>query len=149
VQLILRIPGVPSGGGITANRTRWLPGCALIAYAAILIRLVVFKAIPVVRIGHLRLKLAGPHTDAANFVPFKTIAPQLIGQGNRLIDMMNLIGSIFPFMPIGFFAPLVFRSISWQKILVLGVVTGLSFEVMERTTPLSIDNRLIRAVPHS
>jgi len=87
VQLILRIPGVPSGGGMTANRTRWLAGCALIAYVAILIRLVVFKAIPVVRIGHLRLKLAGPHTGPANFVPFKTIAPQLIGQGNRLIDM--------------------------------------------------------------
>ena len=48
-----------------------------------------------------------------------------------MINMVNLIGNIFPFMPIGLLAPLVFRSISWQKALVLGVVTGLTFEVME------------------
>jgi glycopeptide antibiotics resistance protein len=114
-----------------AKRTRWLAACALIAYSAILIRFVVFKAIPTIRMGHLRLKFAGPHTGPANLVPFKTIVPQLIGHGNRLIDMVNLIGNIIPFMPIGLLAPFVFRSISWQKALVLGVVTGLTFEVME------------------
>ena len=45
--------------------------------------------------------------------------------------MVNLIGNIIPFMPIGLLAPLVFRSISWQKALVLGVVTGLACEGME------------------
>ena len=54
-----------------------------------------------------------------------------------MINMVNLLGNIIPFMPIGLLAPLVFRSISrpqalsWQKALVLGVVTGLTFEVME------------------
>jgi len=114
-----------------AKRTHWLAAVALIAYSAILIKLVVFKAIPTIHLGHLRLKFAGPHTGPANLVPFKTIVPQLIGQGNHLINMVNLIGNILPFMPIGFLAPLVFRSISWQKALVLGVVTGLTFEVME------------------
>jgi len=114
-----------------AERTRWLAACALIAYSVILIKFVVFKAIPTIRMRHLRLKFAGPHTGPANLVPFKTIAPQLIGQGNRLIYMVNLIGNIIPFMPIGLLAPLVFRSFSWQKALVLGVVTGLTFEVME------------------
>lgn len=114
-----------------AKRTRCLAACALIAYSAILIKFVVFKAIPTIRMGHLRFKFAGPHTGPANLVPFKTIVPQLIGQGNHLINMVNLIGNIIPFMPIGLLAPLVFRSISWQKALVLGVVTGLTFEVME------------------
>lgn len=45
--------------------------------------------------------------------------------------MVNLFGNIIPFMPIGLLAPLVVRSISWQKALVLEVVTGLTFEVME------------------
>jgi glycopeptide antibiotics resistance protein len=45
--------------------------------------------------------------------------------------MVNLLGNIIPFMPIGLLAPLVFRSISWQKALILGVATGLAFEVME------------------
>ena len=113
------------------KRMRWLAACALIAYGAILIRFVVFKAIPTIRIGHLRFKFAGPHTGPANLVPFKTIVAQLMGQGNHLIDVVNLIGNIIPFTPIGLVVPLVVRSFSWPKALVLGVVTGLSFEVME------------------
>src|ERR1700722_8729317 len=112
-----------------AKRTRWLAVCALIAYSAILIQLVVFKRIPVLRIGHLRLRFAGSHTGAGNFMPFKTIGPQLTGRGNRLIAVVNLIGNIVPFMPTGLLAPLVFRSFSWQKALALGVFTGLTAEV--------------------
>jgi len=114
-----------------AKRTRWLAACALTAYSAILIKIVVFKSIPTLRIGRLRLRFAGYHTGPGNFVPFKTIVPQLTGQGNHLIAVVNLIGNIIPFMPIGLLAPLVFRSISWRKALVLGVATGLTFEVME------------------
>ncbi|MFZ0806699.1 MAG: VanZ family protein [Candidatus Sulfotelmatobacter sp.] len=116
---------------MTAKQTRWLAGCALSAYGALLIRLVVFKKIPVIRIGHVRLRFAGTHTGPGNFVPFKSIVPLLSGQGNQLIAMVNLFGNIIPFMPIGLLAPLVVRSMSWQKALVLGVATGLSFEVME------------------
>lgn len=131
-----------------AKRWRWLAACALIAYSAILIRFVVFKAIPTIRIGHLRLRFAGSHTGPGNFVPFKTIVPLLVGQGNHLIAMVNLIGNFIPFMPIGLLAPLVFRSISWQKALVLGVVTGLTFEVMEvvfRVGIFDIDDVLLNA----
>jgi glycopeptide antibiotics resistance protein len=131
-----------------AKRTRWLAACVLIAYSAILIKFVVFKAIPTIRMGHLRLKFAGPHTGPANLVPFKTIVPELLGQGNHLIDMVNLIGNIIPFMPIGLLAPLVFRSISWQKALVLGVVTGLTFEVLEvvfRVGIFDVDDVILNA----
>ncbi len=63
--------------------------------------------------------------------------------------MVNLIGNIIPFIPIGLFAPLVFRSISWQKALVLGVVTGLTFEVMEvvfRVGIFDTDDVILNAV---
>src|SRR3974390_2812669 len=112
-----------------AKRTRWLATCALIVYSAILIKFVVFKAIPTIHIEHLRFRFAHPHTGPGNFVPFKTIVPeltQLIGRENDLIDMVNLIGNIIPFMPIGLLAPLVFRSISRQKALLPGVVNSIT-----------------------
>ncbi len=131
-----------------AKRARWLAACALSAYGALLIRFVVFKAIPVIRIGHLRFRFAGTHTGPGNFVPFKTIGPQLIGGGNHLIAMVNFFGNIIPFMPIGLLAPLVVRSISWQKALVLGFVTGLTFEVMEvvfRVGIFDVDDVMLNA----
>ena len=136
------------GSRMKAKRTRWLAACALIVYSAILIKFVVFKSIPVIRIGHLRLRFAGPHTGPGNFVPFKTIVPLLAGRGNHLIAMVNLIGNIIPFMPIGFLAPVVFRSVSWQKALILGVVTGLTFEAMEvifRVGIFDIDDVILNA----
>ena len=96
----------------------------------------------------MRLRFAGSHTGPGNFVPFKTIVPLLIGPGNHLIATVNLIGNIIPFMPIGLLAPLVFRSISWQKALVLGVVTGLTFEMMEvvfRVGIFDIDDVILNA----
>jgi glycopeptide antibiotics resistance protein len=131
------------------KRTQWLATCALIVYCAVLIKFVVFKAIPALHIGHLRFRFAGPHTGPGNFVPFKTIGPQLIGRKNRLIDIVNLIGNVIPFMPIGLLAPLVFRSISWRNALVLGAVTGLTFEVMEvvfRVGIFDIDDVILNAL---
>jgi glycopeptide antibiotics resistance protein len=131
-----------------AKRTRWLAACALTAYGALLIRFVVFKAIPVIRIGHLRLRFAGTHTGPGNIVPFRSIVPLLSGRGNQLIAMVNLFGNIIPFMPIGLLAPLVVRSFSWQKALVLGVGTGLTFEVMElvfRVGIFDVDDVILNA----
>ena len=65
-----------------------------------------------------------------------------------MIAMVNVFGNIIPFMPIGLFAPLVVRSISWQKALVLGAVTGLTFEVMEvvfRVGIFDIDDVILNA----
>ena len=131
-----------------AKRTRWLAACALTAYGALLIRFVVFKAMPVIHIGHLRFRFAGTHTGPGNFTPFKSIVPLLMGRGNQLIAMVNLFGNIIPFMPIGLLAPLVDRSISWQKVLVLGVLTGLTFEVMEvvfRVGIFDVDDVILNA----
>ena len=134
---------------MTARRTRWLAACALVAYIAILIRFVVFKAIPTIRVGHIRLRFAGPRTGPANFVPFQTLVPQLTGHGNHLINTVNLLGNIVPFMPIGLLAPLVFRSLTWQKALLLGVITGLTFEVMEvvfRVGIFDVDDVMMNAI---
>ena len=147
-MLALVLASVP-GDGMTAKRTRWLAACALTAYGALLIRFVVFKDIPVIRIGHMRFRFAGTHTGPGNFVPLKSLVPILTGQGNQLIAMVNLFGNIIPFMPIGLLAPLVLRSISWQKALVLGVATGLTFEMMEvvfRVGIFDVDDIILNAL---
>ena len=133
---------------MSAKRTRWLTACLLIAYSAILIKFVVFKAIPTIRMRHFRLRIAGSHTGPANLIPFKTIVPQLLGQGNHLIGMVNLIGNVIPFIPIGLLTPLVFRSVSWRKALVLGIFTGLTFEVLEaifRVGIFDVDDIILNA----
>jgi len=96
----------------------------------------------------MRFRSAGTHTGPGNFVPFKSIVPPVMGRGNHLIAMVNLFGNIIPFMPIGLLIPLVVRSISWQKALVLGVATGLSFEVMEvlfRVGIFDVDDVILNA----
>jgi len=113
------------------KRKWWIAACALIAYSALLIRFVVFKAAPILHIGHLRLKFNGHHTGPGNFTPFKTIWPLLSGRTNHLIAMVNLVGNIVPFMPVGFLAPFIYRRMTWHKSLVLAVAIGLAMEIME------------------
>jgi glycopeptide antibiotics resistance protein len=116
---------------VEAERKRWIAAGALIAYGAVLIRFVVFKAIPVLHVGHLRFKFGGQRTGAANFVPFKTIGTFLNGRGNHLIAMVNVVGNIVLFVPVGLLAPLVFRRMTWKTALVLAVAVGLAMEGME------------------
>jgi glycopeptide antibiotics resistance protein len=130
------------------KRTHWLAAILLIAYSALLIRFVVFKAIPTIPIGHMRLRFGGTHTGPGNFVPFKTIASLLAGRGNHLIAMVNLLGNILPFMPVGFLSPLAFPLATWRKALVLGVLTGLTCEVMEvvyRVGIFDVDDVILNA----
>ncbi len=140
---------VRMASGMKTERARWLVACVLIAYSAVLIRFIVFKAIPDIRIGHMMFRFAGTHTGPANFVPFKTIVPLLSWRGNHLIAMVNLFGNIIPFMPIGLFTPIVFPLMSWQKALGLGVLTGLTMELMEvafRVGIFDVDDLMLNAL---
>ena len=92
----------------------------------------VFKDMPTITIGSLKLNFAG--TDAGhspNFIPFKTILPYLLGYKGLIIASVNLIGNIALLVPIGFVVPFVFRNMTWKKTLVLAMAAGLSIEVMQ------------------
>jgi glycopeptide antibiotics resistance protein len=131
------------------KRRPWIAACALIAYSGLLIRFVVFKAIPTLHLGHLRLKFSGTHTGPGNFVPLKTIWPLLSGRANSWIAMVNLVGNIVPFMPVGFLAPLVYPRMTWRTSLVLAIGTGLSMEIMEvvfRVGIFDVDDILLNAL---
>jgi len=129
------------------------PGIAtlvLVAYCAILIKVMVFKDIPTIRVGGLMLNFAGTNAGhAPNFVPFTTIVPYLLGFKGWIIAGVNLVGNIALLIPIGLLVPFVNQNMTWKKSLVLGVVAGLSIEVMQtvlRVGIFDIDDVILNAL---
>jgi len=122
----------------------------LIAYCAILIKVMVFKDIPTIRIGSLMLNFAGTNGGhPPNFVPFMTIVPYLLGFKGWIIAAVNLLGNIALLIPIGFLVPFVYRHMTWKKSVALGVVAGLSIEVMQtvlRVGIFDIDDVILNAL---
>ena len=122
----------------------------LIAYCAILIKVMVFKDIPTFRVGGLMLNFAGTNAGhAPNFVPFTTIVPYLLGFKGWIIAGVNLVGNIALLIPIGFLVPFVYRNMTWKKSVALGAVAGLSIEVMQtvlRVGIFDIDDCVLNAL---
>ena len=117
----------------------------LIAYSAFLINLLVFK-IYQLKIGVLRFQFP-PDAGQANFLPFKTILPYLLGEPTWLIAIVELGGNIALFAPVGFLVSLVYRKMTWQKSLALAV--GLAIEgmqVMFRVGTFDIDDVILNAL---
>lgn len=129
---------------------RLIPACLLIAYSALLIKVMVFKDLPVIRIGHLMLNLSGAHTNGqANFVPFKTILPYLLGHKGWMIAGINLIGNVVLLVPVGFLVPFIHRNMTWRKSLILAVASGLAIEGMEvmfRVGIFDVDDIILNAL---
>lgn len=118
---------------------RLIPTFVLIAYYAILIKVMVFKDMPTIHIGQLMFNFGGTNGGhPANFVPFKTIVPYLFGDQGLVIAGVNLLGNIALLVPIGLLAPLVFINITWKKSLALSVAAGLSIEIMQAVLDLGI-----------
>ena len=103
----------------------------LIAYSAVLIRVLVCKDLPLIRIGSMRFKFGGTHAGAANLLPFRTILPYLLGEKGWMIAVINLAGNIVLLVPIGFLVPLVYRKMTWRKTLALAFAAGFVIEGMQ------------------
>lgn len=110
-------------------KKRVIPAFILIVYSAILIKVMVFKNIAL-EIGSWAFRIT---TDAGqtNLVPFKTILHYLSGREGLLISFINLIGNIALLVPIGFFAPLVLRKMTWRTSLILAAASGFAIELTQ------------------
>ncbi|MDN3655931.1 VanZ family protein [Ferruginibacter paludis] len=108
-----------------------LSALLLIVYSLLLIKVMVFKDLPMIRIGPLMFKFGGTHEGPANLVPFKTILPYLFGGQGLIIGGLNIVGNIVLLVPIGFLVPLIFRSMTWKKMLAIAVASGLLIEGMQ------------------
>jgi glycopeptide antibiotics resistance protein len=103
----------------------------LIAYGIILVKVMVFKDVPLIRLGRLMINFGGTHEGQANLLPFKTILPYLLGEKGLMIAGINLIGNIVLLIPIGFLTPFVYRNMTWKKSLALAVSIGFAIEGMQ------------------
>jgi len=112
--------------------TKRLPAVfILIAYCAILIKVMVFKEVPLIRLGPLKLNFGGTHEGPANLIPFKTILSYLLAERGLMIAAINLIGNIALLVPIGLLLPFVWRNITWKKSLALAIACGFAIEGMQ------------------
>jgi glycopeptide antibiotics resistance protein len=130
-------------------RKRLISIVILIAYSALLIKLMVFKDVPLIGIGSLMLNFGGTQAGHANFVPFKTILPYVLGDKGWIIAGINLVGNISLLIPIGFLVPFVWKNMTWRKSLALAVGTGLVIEILQvvlRVGIFDIDDVILNAL---
>jgi glycopeptide antibiotics resistance protein len=112
-------------------KNRILPSILLLAYGAILVKVMVLKDVPMISIGPVTLNFGGTQVGDPNYVPFRTILPYLLGDNGFLIGALNIGGNIAFLIPIGFLLPFVFVRIDWKKSLVVAVLSGMSIELTQ------------------
>ncbi|GGA76919.1 VanZ family protein [Ornithinibacillus halotolerans] len=66
-----------------------------------------------------------------NIIPFETIKLYLNFPGDFTLQVINLLGNVVVFIPIGFLIPLLFKNISFGKIFVIGLISTLFIETMQ------------------
>ena len=67
-----------------------------------------------------------------NIIPFKTILFYLRGLSNSYVSILNILGNLFLFMPLGFFVPQLFKKINkWYYICIIGFCFSLCIEVSQ------------------
>lgn len=120
-------------------KKRLLPALILAAYGAFLVKIMVLRDIPIIRIGSLMLRFGGSDANGqANFIPFKTIIPYLVGKQGLIIVGINIIGNIALLVPLGFLAPLVYPNMNWKKSLALAIAVPLVIEIAQAIFHLGI-----------
>ncbi|GDX44374.1 hypothetical protein LBMAG23_13510 [Bacteroidota bacterium] len=91
----------------------------------------VFKDVPLIRLGILMLNFGGTHEGQPNFIPFKTIIPYLVGEKGLLIGAINIVGNIILLVPVGLMVPFVFPAVHLKKSILFAVFSGLLIEGMQ------------------
>ena len=112
-------------------KNRFLPLLLLLIYVFVLVKVMVLKDVPMIRIGPIMLNFGGTQHGDPNYVPFKTILPYLLGDNGFLIGALNIGGNIAFLIPIGFLLPFVFKGFDWRGSLVIAVLSGFSIELTQ------------------
>jgi len=103
----------------------------LIAYFALLIKIMLLKDIDTISVGHLMFNFGGTQARPANWTPFATILPYLMGEKGFLIGAINILGNILLLVPIGFFMPLAAPKSNWKSAVLFGIVLALFIELSQ------------------
>ena len=111
---------------------RLLAIAAVLIYCAFLIKVMVFKDLPAIRVGHLMFRFGGTHSDQPpNFIPVATIASYIVGHKGLLIGGLNILGNIVLLVPLGFLLPFIFLKMTWKTALIPAIASGLTIEILQ------------------
>lgn len=112
--------------------SRVFPALAFLTYIVFLLVVMVFKAVPAIETSGVVLDFGGTNGEnPANFVPFATILPYLLGEKGILIGGLNLVGNIVLLIPVGFLVPLLSAKVSGKRTLFLSIASGLLIELLQ------------------
>jgi glycopeptide antibiotics resistance protein len=110
---------------------RLIPLALLLIYSALLFKVMVFKDVPLIRLGMLKLNFGGTLEGPANLIPFKTIIQYLHADKGVLIAAINILGNIFLLVPFGFLVAASFSNLTWIKKIILAFTVGSFIEGMQ------------------
>lgn len=103
----------------------------LAIYIGLLFKVLVFKDVPLIRIGGLMFNFGGTQEGDPNLIPFKTIWPYLSGEFGLLIGGLNIVGNIIFLIPLGLLLPKVFNRITQQHIFLMALFFCLLIELIQ------------------
>lgn len=119
------------GALLKKNSYKIVNSILFLVYAAVMVKVMVFKDVPMLRVGPIALNFGGTQAGDPNYIPFKTIMPYLFGSAGWLIGGLNILGNILLLVPVGFLLPFIFKKMNWKQILVVAVLSGLIIEGMQ------------------
>ncbi|MFI3307293.1 MAG: VanZ family protein [Mycoplasmatota bacterium] len=106
----------------------------IILFVVFLIGLASQTIIPKIEFGNTNQFIVGYGMGSINLIPFKVIIETYTAVFvDRYFNyfLINFIGNIVMFMPIGFFAPLLWENISFKKTVVIGLLSSLFIEICQ------------------
>jgi len=127
-------------------KNRLLPTFLFLAYTILLLKIMVFKDLPMIRIGQLHLNFGGTQEGEANYIPFKTIWFYLIGSRGMLIGGINILGNILLLVPLGYLMPFATPGLLWKQVLVYALLICMAIEgsqVLLKVGILDVDDMIL------
>lgn len=107
------------------RRLERLAWAVFVAYMVVLIRIILFKDVPLYAI----LAEDGGRIRSFNGIPFATLA--MLWNGSGLLRFVeNVVGNVLLFVPLGLFIPLLLKK-SGKQALIVGVAVSLCFEIVQ------------------
>lgn len=103
----------------------------LLVYIRLLFKVLVFKDVPLIRVGGLMFDFGGTQAGETNLLPFKTIWPYLTGEFGLLIGGLNIVGNIIFLIPLGLLLPKLFSRINQLRVLLIAVLFCLAIELTQ------------------
>lgn len=104
-----------------------------IFYLFLLIKVIVLKGNNPFELSHTNINLSlQEKLSLVNFVPFKTILEFLKVEHGTKISLVNLLGNIIPFIPLGLFIALLFKKCrKYNRIFFISLIISLLIEISQ------------------